>query len=80
MSFTFQKRIELEKQLAKFEREVSTAKKSKCEQNLFCVINLDLIAAIGILSSTGNIGREMLQLDICNFILHLAVLRHILLL
>uniref|UniRef100_A0AAF5Q3A8 ERCC4 domain-containing protein n=1 Tax=Wuchereria bancrofti TaxID=6293 RepID=A0AAF5Q3A8_WUCBA len=40
------KRTELEKQLAKFEREVSAAKKSKCEQNLFCVISLDLISAV----------------------------------
>ncbi|VBB29673.1 unnamed protein product [Acanthocheilonema viteae] len=40
------RQIELEKQLARFEREVSAAKKSKCEQNLFCIISLDLIAAI----------------------------------
>ncbi|CAG9530904.1 unnamed protein product [Cercopithifilaria johnstoni] len=43
---TEQKQTELEKQLAKFEREVSAAKKSKCEQNLFCIVSLDLIAAI----------------------------------
>ncbi|VDK89643.1 unnamed protein product [Litomosoides sigmodontis] len=40
------KRNELEKQLAKFEREVSAAKKSKCEQNLLCIICLDLITEI----------------------------------
>uniref|UniRef100_A0A8R1XTN9 ERCC4 domain-containing protein n=1 Tax=Onchocerca volvulus TaxID=6282 RepID=A0A8R1XTN9_ONCVO len=44
------KRIELEKQLAKFEREVAAAKKTKCEQNLFCLISLDLLAAIENLS------------------------------
>lgn len=48
-AFAFQKRNELEKQLARFEREVSAAKKSRCEQNLFSVICLDLIAAIGML-------------------------------
>ncbi|EFO26771.1 hypothetical protein LOAG_01718 [Loa loa] len=40
------KQTELTKQLTRFERELSAAKKSKCEQNLFCVISLDLIAAV----------------------------------
>uniref|UniRef100_A0A915Q096 ERCC4 domain-containing protein n=1 Tax=Setaria digitata TaxID=48799 RepID=A0A915Q096_9BILA len=40
------KQIELEKQIAKFQREISAAKKSKCEQNLFCFISLDLLTEI----------------------------------
>ncbi|VDK40666.1 unnamed protein product [Gongylonema pulchrum] len=42
-----QKKIELQKQMARFEREVITAKKSKCEQNLFCFISPDLLGSIG---------------------------------
>ncbi|VDN01731.1 unnamed protein product [Thelazia callipaeda] len=41
-----QKQMELERNLARFEREVSAAKKSKCEQNLFCLVSLDLLTEI----------------------------------
>lgn len=46
--------------MANFEREVSAAKKSKCEQNLFCIISLDLITAVGTFMISRNSAHNAL--------------------